>query len=75
MNSSVESELDRLADENRRLRIALAEAIRRPTGVVPESAWEFCAFESAADPSGHGAIARGLALGEMIRLSHVMGLA
>ena len=65
-----------LVDENRRLRIALADAIRRPPGVIPESAWEFCSFQAVEETTASPAdILRGLAIGEIVRISHEMGLA
>ena len=41
--------MEEIRDENRRLRIALADAIRRPPGAIPESAWEFCSFQAVEE--------------------------
>ena len=68
--------IEEICDENRRLRLALADAIRRPPGVIPASAWEFCSFETSDEATASPAnILRGLAIGEIVRMSHEMGLA
>ena len=39
--SAAQAEVDRLREENRKLRIAFHDAIRRPMGVTPDSGAEF----------------------------------